>query len=86
MLSNNAVGTRWRWVTIALIAAIVVLSRRFVLGRELSLVVQSYKLDTVAILLSMLLVLTLPRSKAAGTMSESLSDDASESRPPRLAA
>jgi hypothetical protein len=56
-------GNRKRWIALATIGCIVLLTRRFLVGRELAIVLQSYKLDTLVALLSIALVLTLPREQ-----------------------
>ncbi len=59
-LLGSATMPRWRIATLALIGAIVLLSRRGVVGHELSIVLLSYKADTLAMMVALLLVLTLP--------------------------
>jgi hypothetical protein len=54
----------WRTAALGIIGAVFLLSREFVTGKQLSLVLQSYKLDTYAILLLLVVVLTSPRQAA----------------------
>jgi hypothetical protein len=49
---------RMRLAALALIAALVIFTKRFPWGQELSIVVASYKPDTIAMLLTVLLTLT----------------------------
>ncbi len=58
--------SRVRWALIGMIAAIVLLARHAVGGREFSIVLLSYKIDTMAVLLLMALALTIaPRGPSA---------------------
>lgn len=59
-------GGSWRKVAIGLIAALILLPQRELLGRHLMLVVYSYKPFTAAALLAMTLVLILPRDRGHG--------------------
>ncbi len=66
ILRNFLSGTgvpRWRWITIAVVA-VVFLVRRELIGKPLALVLLAYKVDTIAVLLLMLLVLTPHRTTA----------------------
>ena len=55
-----------RWVLLGLIAAVVLLARHGIGGREFSIVMMSYKFDTMAILLLVVLALTIaPRGPAS---------------------
>jgi hypothetical protein len=60
---NHSGGLHWRWAVLLLIGIIFLGTKQFVLGRDLSLLALSYKVDTVAALLLLLLVLTLPETK-----------------------
>lgn len=55
---------RWRLGVMGLIVAVVLLSRQSVVGRDLSVVLLSYKLDSIAALLLLALNLTMPSSGA----------------------
>ncbi len=59
-LLGAATVSRWRIGALALIGAIVLLSRRGIVGHELSILLLSYKADTLAMMVALLLVLTLP--------------------------
>lgn len=59
-------ASRVRWALIGVIAAEVLLARHAIGGREFSIVLMSYKLDTMAVLLLVCLALTIaPRGPAA---------------------
>lgn len=58
-------AARLRWALLGFIAAVILLGRHAVGGREFSIVLMSYKIDTMAILLLLGLVLTIaPRGPA----------------------
>jgi len=59
-LSRPAVP-KWRWLCLGAIAMIAVGCRREFLGYDLSIVAMSYKVDTLAVLLTLLLVTTIER-------------------------
>ena len=54
---------RWRSIVLGVIAFKILLLHRFFLGHDLSIIMLSYKLDTFAMLLVMMLVLTIPDEK-----------------------
>jgi hypothetical protein len=55
----------WRSTALGAIGGVILLSREFVVGKAMTLVLQSYKLDTFAVLLLLLVVLTMPRRASA---------------------
>jgi hypothetical protein len=63
---SHPTGTRWRSAALVLIGSIFLGTKQFILGKDLSLLALSYKVDTVAALLLLLLVLTLPEAKRQG--------------------
>ncbi len=63
-----AVVPRWRIAALTLIGLIVLLSRRGVTGYDLSILLLSYKVDTVAMMLALCLVLTLPSMHVAASL------------------
>ncbi len=66
---------KWRTISLVLIGMFVVLTKRFLWDRETALLLMSYKFDTVAVLLAMLLGLTLPSNhKADDESSEKLNE------------
>ena len=71
--------SRWRIGVLAVAGAIALLSRHFVVGREFSVVLLSYKLDTLAVALPMLLTLSYRRRDAANA--GAAPESASQSRP-----
>jgi hypothetical protein len=56
---------RWRLVAFTTIAAIFLLTRHGIIGRDLSLLLMNYKIDGIAVLALVGLTMTLPRSPAA---------------------
>ena len=60
VLSRPGAAKRWRIVLLVAIGVITLLLQRDVVQRELSIIVLSYKFDTLVALAAMLLVLTLP--------------------------
>lgn len=56
---------RWRLVAFVMIAATFLLTRHGIVGREMSLLLMSYKINGIATLALVGLTMTLPRSQAA---------------------
>ena len=54
-------ASRWRTITLWLLPVLILAPQREIIGRDLWLILQSYKLDTIAALLCLLLVLTIPK-------------------------
>lgn len=63
----NQSWMRWRFGVFAAIAALVVCGRQELVGRELAIVLMSYKLDSFASLATMAMTLLLPRPKPTPT-------------------
>ncbi len=59
---NEKTG-RWRSVVVWIIAFFVLIPQREIFGRDLWLIIHSYKPETVAVLLCIVLVLTLPEKR-----------------------
>lgn len=60
---------KWRGIFIGIIAVIVLGPQRELIGKELWLIIHSYKLQTIASLLCLLLVLTLPKNSTTSRTS-----------------
>ncbi len=58
---------RWRVISVWIIAFLVLVPQREILGKTLWRIIHSYKVETIAILLCMILVLTLPKKPTAPT-------------------
>ncbi len=79
---SGAKPARWRFYALLAVAALALLTKRWVLGRELSILVASYKPDTLAVSLAMLLCLTLP-STAPPPRAKSLPTRRARTKNPR---
>ena len=61
----------WRKITLAIIVMFILVPQRELLGRTLMIVVLSYKLETIALMLLLLLLLTIPRDSRVGQPTDS---------------
>jgi len=55
-------NAKWRIVIMWIVFVFIIAPQREIIGRDLWLIIQSYKLDTIAALLCLFLVLTLPEN------------------------
>jgi hypothetical protein len=79
-------ASRWRTAALVMIGVTVIGIKRFVVGHELSILLASYKLDTMAMLLALGLTATIPRRRQIAAAPAALDHQAAAPPARRIAA